>query len=98
MKNDWPSRALGAFIAVPEPSLPRPCRRPGGRFLWVDASRLRQPGGTGNHRRLPRAYEPHGWPDGAGACGRPSPWGETPGAARRQVGEAIVADRGDGDR
>src|SRR5499426_685142 len=54
--NDWLLWLLGALIAAPEapaPSVPRPT----GRLLLVDASCLRQPGGTGDDWRLHLAYD-----------------------------------------
>jgi len=63
--NDWLLWLLGELSAVPEvpaPSVPRPT----GRLLLVDASCLRQPGGTGDDWRLHLAYGP--------------PWRGTPGA------------------
>jgi hypothetical protein len=54
--NDWLLWLLGAFIAVPEPSAPA-VPRPAGRLLLVDASGLRQPGGTGDDWRVPLAYD-----------------------------------------
>src|SRR2546422_6422405 len=65
--NDWLLWLLGELSAVPEvpaPSVPRPT----GRLLLVDASCLRQPGGTGDDWRLHLAYDP--------MAGRlPSAWG-----------------------
>src|SRR5438132_12199680 len=54
--NDWLLWLLGELSAVPEvpaPSVPRPT----GRLLLVDASCLRQPGGTGDDWRLHLAYD-----------------------------------------
>ncbi len=54
--NDWLLWLLGELSAVPEvpaPSVPRPDRR----LLLVDASCLRQPGGTGDDWRLHLAYD-----------------------------------------
>src|SRR2546430_6507394 len=54
--NDWLLGLLGELIAEPEPSAPAvPC--PAGRLLLVDASCLRQPGGTGDDWRLHLAYD-----------------------------------------
>ena len=46
---------LSELGAVPTPSAPTP-PQPAGRILLVDASRLRQPGGTGDDWRLHLAY------------------------------------------
>src|SRR2546422_3979183 len=54
--NDWLLWLLGECIAVPEPSAPA-VPRPAGRLLLVDASCLRQPGGTGDDWRLHLAYD-----------------------------------------
>src|SRR5436309_3451451 len=54
--NDWLLWLLGDLSAVPEvpaPSVPRLT----GRLLLVDASCLRQPGGTGDDWRLHLAYD-----------------------------------------
>src|SRR2546425_8727295 len=54
--NAWLLGLLGELIAEPEPSAPAvPC--PAGRLLLVDASCLRQPGGTGDDWRLHLAYD-----------------------------------------
>jgi hypothetical protein len=95
-RNDGLWWLLGACIAVPAPSAPAG-PRPAGRLLLVDASGLRQPGGTGDAWRWPLAYDL--------MAGRRPPVGVTArhGGAplaryRWQVGEVIVADRGDGSR
>ena len=94
--NDWLLWLLGEFIAVPEPSAPA-VPRPAGRLLLVDASCLRQPGGTGDDWRLPLAYDLM-----AGrmqqVCVTDRHGGEHLARYRWQVGEVIVADRGDGYR
>src|SRR2546426_1327730 len=94
--NAWRLWLLGALSAVPEvpaPSVPRPT----GRLLLVDASCLRQPGGTGDDWRLHLAYDLM-----AGrlhqVCGTDRRGGEHLGRYRWQAGEVIVADRGYGYR
>src|ERR1043166_10176422 len=54
--NDWLLWLLGELSAVPHPPAP-PVPRPDGRLLLVDASCLRQPGGTGDDWRLHLAYD-----------------------------------------
>jgi hypothetical protein len=90
--NDWLLGLLGELIAVPEPSAPA-VPRPAGRLLLVDASCLRQPGGTGDDWRLHLAYDllagrlqQVGVTDHRG--------GEHLARYRWQAGEVIVADRG----
>jgi hypothetical protein len=94
--NDWLLWLLGELRAVPEvpaPSVPRPT----GRLLLVDASCLRQPGGTGDDWRLHLAYDLM-----AGrlhqVCVTDRRGGEHLGRYRWQAGEVIVADRGYGYR
>ena len=94
--NDWLLWLLGELSAVPEvpaPSVPRPT----GRLLLVDASCLRQPGGTGDDWRLHLAYDLM-----AGrlhqVCVTDRRGGEHLGRYRWQAGEVIVADRGYGYR
>src|SRR5216684_6161425 len=89
--NDWLLWLLGELSAVPEvpaPSVPRPDRR----LLLVDASCLRQPGGTGDDWRLHLAYALL-----AGrlhqVCVTDRRGGEHLARYRWQVGEVIVADR-----
>jgi Transposase DDE domain len=54
--NDWLLWLLSELVAVPETSTPAlPCLA--GRLLLVDASCLRQPGGTGDDWRLHLAYD-----------------------------------------
>jgi hypothetical protein len=54
--NDWLLWWLSELVAAPAP--PVPSLPPlAGRLLLVDASGLRQPGGTGNDWRLHLAYE-----------------------------------------
>jgi len=90
--NAWRLWLLGALSAVPEvpaPSVPRPT----GRLLLVDASCLRQPGGTGDDWRLHLAYDLM-----AGrlhqVCVTDRRGGEPLGRYRWQAGEVIVADGG----
>ena len=54
--NDWLLWLLSELIAVPAPSAPG-VPRLAGRLLLVDASCLRQPGGTGDDWRLHLAYD-----------------------------------------
>jgi Transposase DDE domain len=54
--NEWLLWLLGELMAVPESSAPA-MPRPAGRLLLVDASCLRQPGGTGDDWRLHLAYD-----------------------------------------
>ena len=94
--NDWLLWLLGELSAVPEgPTLAVP--RPAGRLLLVDASCLRQPGGTGDDWRLHLAYDLM-----AGrmhqVCVTDRRGGEHLGRYRWQAGEVIVADRGYGYR
>src|SRR3989441_5136889 len=94
--NAWLLGLLGELIAEPEPSAPAvPC--PAGRLLLVDASCLRQPGGTGDDWRLHLAYDLM-----AGrmqqVCVTDRHGGEHLARYRWQVGEVIVADRGYGYR
>jgi hypothetical protein len=91
--NAWLLWLLGALSAVPAPSVPRPT----GRLLLVDASCLRQPGGTGDDWRLQPAYDLM-----AGrrqqVCVTDRRGGEHLGRYRWPAGEVLVADRGYGDR
>jgi hypothetical protein len=94
--NDWLLWLLSALIAVPEssaPSVPGLARR----LLLVDASCLRQPGGTGDDWRLHLAYD--------FLAGRMSQvqvtdrrGGERLDRYRWQAGDVIVADNGYGYR
>jgi hypothetical protein len=54
--NPWLLGLLSELVAVP-PVTPPASPGPGGRLLLVDASCLRQPGGTGDDWRLHRAYD-----------------------------------------
>jgi DDE family transposase len=94
--NDWLLWLLGELSAVPEvpaPSVPRPDRR----LLLVDASCLRQPGGTGDDWRLHLAYDLM-----AGRMHQVSVTdrrgGEHLARYRWLADEVIVADRGYGYR
>src|SRR5215472_5420508 len=94
--NDWLLWLLGELSAVPEvPTLSVP--RPEGRLLLVDASCLRQPGGTGDDWRLHLAYDLM-----AGrmhqVCVTDRRGGEHLARYRWQAGDVIVADRGYGYR
>jgi hypothetical protein len=94
--NDWLLWLLSELVAVPEtptPSVPRPV----GRLLLVDASCLRQPGGTGDDWRLHLAYD--------FLAGRMSQvrvtdrrGGERLDRYTWQAGDVIVADNGYGYR
>jgi hypothetical protein len=94
--NDWLLWLLGELSAVPAASTP-PVPRPDGRLLLVDASCLRQPGGTGDDWRLHLAYDLM-----AGrmhqVCVTERRGGEHLGRYRWQAGDVIVADRGYGYR
>jgi hypothetical protein len=94
--NDWRRWLLGALSAVPEvpaPSVPRPTER----LRLVEASCLRQPGGTGDDWRRHLAYDLM-----AGrlpqVCVTDRRGGEHRGRYRWPAGEVIVADRGYGSR
>jgi hypothetical protein len=54
--NPWLLWLLSALVATPRAVDPQPSR-PRGRVLLVDASTLRQPGGTGDDWRLHLAYD-----------------------------------------
>src|SRR5205809_4010807 len=54
--HPWWLWLLSALVATPRAVDPQPSR-PRGRVLLVDASTLRQPGGTGDDWRLPVAYD-----------------------------------------
>ena len=54
--HPWLLGLLSELVAVPTPPAPTP-PQPAGRLLLVDASRLRQPGGTGDDWRLHLAYD-----------------------------------------
>src|SRR4029450_10254896 len=93
-RNDWLLWLLGALSAVPKgPPLSVP--RPAGRLLLVDASGLRQPGGTGDDWRLHLAYDLM-----AGrmhqVCVTDRRGGEHLGRYRWQAGEGVVGARGYG--
>ena len=94
--NDWLLWLLSELVAVSEPPTPA-VPRPAGRLLLVDASCLRQPGGTGDDWRLHLAYDL--------MAGRMSQvqvtdrrGGEHLARYRWQAGAVIVADRGYGYR
>src|SRR5262245_42219632 len=96
VSNDWLLWLLGELVAAPAtPALP--CPRPAGRLVLVDASTLRQPGGTGDDWRLHLAYDLL-----AGRMHQVSVTdrrgGEHLERYRWHAGEGIVADRGYGYR
>ena len=94
--NDWLLWLLSELVAVPETPAPtQAC--PTGRLLLVDASCLRQPGGTGDDWRLHLAYD--------FLAGRMSQvqvtdrrGGERLDRYTWQAGDVIVADNGYGYR
>ena len=94
--NPWLLWILSELVATSEVSAP-PCARPRGRILLVDASCLRQPGGTGDDWRLHLAYDFM-----AGRLGQVQVTdrrgGEHLGRYQWQAGDVIVADRGYGYR
>jgi Transposase DDE domain len=96
VSNDWLLWLLDELVAAPEaPALP--CPRPAGRLVLVDASTLRQPGGTGDDWRLHLAYDLL-----AGRMHQVSVTdrrgGEHLGRYQWHAGAVIVADRGYGYR
>jgi hypothetical protein len=96
VSNDWLLWLLDELVAAPEaPALP--CPRPAGRLVLVDASTLRQPGGTGDDWRLHLAYDLL-----AGRMHQVSVTdrrgGEHLGRYQWHAGAVIVADRGSGYR
>lgn len=90
--NPWLLWLLSELVAAPPVAPPAsPC--PAGRLLLVDASCLRQPGGTGDDWRRHRAYD--------FSAGRMSPvhvtdrrGGERLDRYLWQAADVIVADRG----
>jgi len=94
--NDWLLWLLGELVAAPEASA-RPCPRPAGRLVLVDASTLGQPGGTGDDWRLHLAYDLlAGRMHQVGVTDRRG--GEHLERYQWHAGEVIVADRGYGYR
>jgi hypothetical protein len=96
VSSPWLLWLLSELVAVPEAPAPGE-PRPGGRLLLVDASCLRQPGGTGDDWRLHLAY--------AFKAGRMSQvqvtdrrGGERLDRYTWQAGDVIVADNGYGYR
>lgn len=94
--NPWLRWLLTALVSTPRAVDPPPSR-PRGRVLLVDASTLRQPGGTGDDWRLHVAYDC--------TAGRLEPvrvtdrdGGESLGPFALQPGDIAVADNGDGYR
>jgi hypothetical protein len=90
--NDWLHWLVGEWLAAPEASA-LPCPRPADRLILVDASTLRQPGGTGDDWRLHLADDLL-----AGRMHQVSVTDRHGGAPleryRWHAGEVIVADRG----
>ncbi len=95
-RNDWLLGLLGAL--VPAPAAPaRQGPYPVSRLVLVDASTLRQPGGTGDDWRLHLAYDLlAGRRHQVRVTDRRG--GEHVARYQWQAGEGIVADRGDGYR
>lgn len=96
MCNAWLLWVLSALLAGHEmPATPSP--HPQGRMLLVDASTLRQPGGTGDDWRRHLAYD-----FTAGRMGQvvvtDAHTGETLAHYRLQPGDIVVADNGYGYR
>lgn len=96
MCNAWLLWVLSELIAGPE--MPAtPSAHPHGRILLVDASTLRQPGGTGDDWRLHLAYD-----FTAGRLGQvvvtDAHTGEQLAHYRLQPGDIVVADNGYGYR
>jgi hypothetical protein len=96
MCNAWLLWVLSELIAGPE--MPAtPSAHPQGRILLVDASTLRQPGGTGDDWRLHLAYD-----FTAGRMGQvvvtDAHTGEQLAHYRLQPGDIVVADNGYGYR
>lgn len=96
MCNAWLLWVLSALLAGHEmPATPSP--HPQGRMLLVDASTLRQPGGTGDDWRRHLAYD-----FTAGRMGQvvvtDAHTGETLAHDRLQPGDIVVADNGYGYR
>jgi hypothetical protein len=89
----WVLRALLAGHEMPAPPSPHPQ----GRIRLVEASTLRQPGGTGDAGRRPLAYD-----FTAGRLGQvvvtDAHTGEPLAPSRLPPGDSGVADTGDGDR
>ena len=94
--HPWLLWLLSALVATPRAVAPQPsCPR--GRVLRVDASTLRQPGGTGDDWRLPVAYD---FTAGRLAQVRVTDryGGERLVPVALQPGDIAVADNGYGDR
>ena len=94
--HPWWLWRLGALVATPRAVDPQPAR-PRGRVLLVDASTLRQPGGTGDDWRLHLAYD---FTAGRLAQVRVTDryGGESLVPFTLQPGDNAVADHGYGDR
>jgi hypothetical protein len=94
--NPWLLWLLSVLIATPRASDPPPARRQ-GRVLLVDASTLRQPGGTGDDWRLHLAYDfTAGRLEQVRVTDRYG--GESLGPLALQPGDSAVADNGYGYR
>jgi hypothetical protein len=94
--NAWLLWVLSALVAVPKtPAMP--AAHPRGRVLLVEASTLRQPGGTGDDGRWHLAYD-----FTAGRLGQvmvtDAHTGEQLAHYRLQPGDIVVADNGYGSR
>jgi hypothetical protein len=96
VSSAWLLWLLGELVAVPEASVPA-VPRLAGRLLLVDASRLRQPGGSGDDWRLHLVYD-----FSAGRMGQVQVTdrhgGERLDRYTWQAGDVIVADNGYGYR
>jgi hypothetical protein len=94
--HPWLLWLLSELVAVPTPPAPTP-PQPAGRILLVDASRLRQPGGTGDDWRLHLAYD-----FTAGRMGQvlvtDQHTGEHLAHYTLRAGDVVVADNGYGYR
>ncbi len=94
--HPWWLWLLSALVATPRAVDPQPSR-PRGRVLLVDASTLRQPGGTGDDWRLPLAYDcTAGRLEQVRVTDRYG--GESLGPLALQSGDIAVADNGYGYR
>jgi hypothetical protein len=94
--NPWLLWLLSALVATPRAVDPQPSY-PRGRVLLVDASTLRQPGGTGDDWRLHLAYDfTAGRLEQVRVTDRDG--GESLGPCALQPGDIAVADNGYGDR
>jgi Transposase DDE domain len=94
--NTWLLWVLRELIAGPEAPA-GPSAHPQGGILLVDASTLRQPGGTGDAWRLPLAYDFTAGRMGQVMVTDAHP-GETLARSHLQPGAIVVADNGYGSR